>query len=492
MSSKGPILVWFRRNLQLEDNVVLKTAVLRGGPVIPVFIEEAPSSSSGAAPQSGRAASRWWLGRSLEDLGRDLAARGSRLILRRGIPSQVLRALIKETGASAVLWDRSFEPAQRKADDAIRKKITRMGIFCDALNDALLFEPAKILNKQGTPFKVFTPFWNHCLSLDEPAPPAPAVKLAAPSRWPRSETIKTLGLKVRAKWISKLEPFWDPGAQGALAALRKFLKKKIEDYPVARDRPATDGTSRLSPHLHFGEISPRQVWHKVRKHMASDRRPGGLRASEAFLRQLVWREFAAYQIFHFPETVSKPLRKEFLEFKWKKDATLLRAWQKGMTGYPLVDAGMRQLWRTGWMHNRVRMIVASFLVKDLLQPWQDGAAWFMDTLVDADLANNTFGWQWVAGCGADAAPYFRIFNPVLQGEKFDPQGDYVRRWVPELSKVPARFIHSPWRAPSGILEKAGVRPGRDYPTPIVDHDDARKRALFTYERMRKNPAKTRS
>lgn len=283
-----------------------------------------------------------------------------------------------------------------------------------------------------------------------------------------------------------MKPSWRPGARGASVALQDFLERKIGHYPVERDHPATDGTSRLSPHLHFGEISAREVWQEVRKHMASDRRPGVVRSSETFLRQLVWREFAHYLLFHFPETVSKPLRKEFLKFKWKKDARLFRAWQRGRTGYPVVDAGMRQLLATGWMHNRVRMIAASFLVKDLLQDWQDGAAWFMDTLVDADLAQNTLGWQWIAGCGADAAPYFRIFNPVLQGEKFDPQGDYVRRWVPELSKVPTRFIHSPWRASPEVLAKAGVRLGKDYPAPGVDHDAARKRALFAYSRMRKD------
>jgi deoxyribodipyrimidine photo-lyase len=258
---------------------------------------------------------------------------------------------------------------------------------------------------------------------------------------------------------------------------------------VDRDRPFLEGTSRLSSHLHFGEISARQVWHETRKHAGTARLPGSARASEAFLRQIIWREFAHYLLFHFPETADKPLRKEFLRLKWKKDAKLLRAWQKGKTGYPIVDAGMRELWSTGWMHNRVRMIVGSFLVKDLLQDWRDGASWFMETLADADLANNTFGWQWVAGCGADAAPYFRIFNPVLQGEKFDPEGAYVKQWVPELSKVPAKFIHGPWQAPADVLAKAGVRLGKDYPAPVVDHDAARKKALFSYYRLKKSPSK---
>jgi deoxyribodipyrimidine photo-lyase len=445
---------------------------------VPVFIGTQELSAGGA--------SQWWLGHSLKELCRSFLSKGSRLILRKGEARQVLAALIKETGARAVLWDKSFEPSQRKIDERVREGLTREGIFCEAINDSLLFDPARILNKQGTPFKVFTPFWNHCLSLDEPAAAQGALLgLRAPARWPRSEKSDAFGLSSRAKWAGKLDPFWQPGSPGAFQVLRKFLSGKIEDYTARRDQPGTEGTSRLSPHLHFGEISVRRVWHAVRKNMASNRRPGRVRDSEAFLRQIVWREFAHYQLYHFPETVSQPLRKEFSGFKWKKDAKTLRAWQKGMTGYPVVDAGMRQLWRSGWMHNRVRMIAASFLVKDLLQDWQAGAAWFMETLVDADLANNTFGWQWVAGCGADAAPYFRIFNPVLQGERFDPAGDYVRRWVPELSKVPDRFIHAPWRAPAEVLAKAGVHLGKDYPFSIVDHDAARKRALFVYHRMRK-------
>jgi deoxyribodipyrimidine photo-lyase len=449
---------------------------------MPVFIWEDDPAVGGA--------SRWWLGNSLKELQRSFLAKQAHLILRKGDPFQALKALIRETGAGAVLWDRSFEPAQRKVDERVREGLTREGIFCEAITDSLLFDPARILNKQGTPFKVFTPFWNHCLSLDEPAAPAGSpAKWPAPARWPRSERVETLGLDLRAKWSVKMESFWRPGPQGVSSALRKFLNGKIEDYPAGRDHPGTEGTSRLSPHLHFGEISVRRVWHAVRKNRVADRRPGMARASEAFLRQMVWREFAYYQLFHFPGTVSQPLRKEFSKFKWKKDAKALRAWQKGATGYPVVDAGMRQLWRSGWMHNRVRMIAASFLVKDLLQDWREGAAWFMETLVDADLANNTFGWQWVAGCGADAAPYFRIFNPVLQGERFDPRGDYVRRWVPELSRVPARYIHAPWCAPAEVLAKAGVRLGKDYPAPGVDHGAARKRALLVYYRMGKSRGK---
>ena len=476
MPSEKPILVWLRRNLRVHDNLVLKTAAGRGGPVIPVFI--------GTEDLRVGSASRWWLQHSLKELHRDLLAGGLRLILRKGDALQVLTALIKETRAGAVLWDKSFEPVQRKADARIRARLTRQGIACEETQDALLFDPARILNKLGIPFKVFTPFWSHCLSLKEPAAPAKfSAKLPAPSSWPRSLSPAKFKLIPCAKWAKKMEPFWQPGSRGALKALRKFLDGKLENYPEGRDLPALDGTSRLSPHLHFGEISVREVWHRTQKQRASDRRPGTGRVAEAFLRQIVWREFAHYQIFHFPKTVTEPLRKEFLKFKWKKNAKSCRAWQKGMTGYPLVDAGMRQLWKTGWMQNRVRMIAASFLVKDLLQPWREGAVWFMETLVDADLANNTFGWQWIAGCGADAVPYFRIFNPVLQGKKFDPEGDYVRRWVPELSELPVRWIHEPWLVPREVLARASIELGRDYPFPVVDHAAARRRALHVYSKI---------
>jgi len=393
---------------------------------------------------------------------------------------------VKETGAGEVFWDQSFEPARQKADAKIRMQFARRGIPCAAINDALLFAPATLRNKKGTPFKVFTPFWHHCLSLEEPATPVMLPRLIpAPSCWPWSEDLKISKSAAKASKASKMGRYWDPGSGAALQVLRRFLKESVAGYPLNRDRPSAEGTSRLSPYLHFGEISVRQIWHAIQRHRVSDRSPGGVRASEAFLRQLVWREFAHHMLFHFPQTVSEPLRKEFAAFKWRKDPRLLRSWQKGETGYPIVDAGMRELRATGWMHNRVRMIAASFLVKDLQIDWREGAAWFNNTLVDADLANNTFGWQWVAGCGADAAPYFRIFNPVLQGLRFDPQGNYVRRWIPELSKVPSRFIHDPGHVSQEVLAKAGVSLGKVYPSPVVDHEGARRRALFAYARLRK-------
>jgi deoxyribodipyrimidine photo-lyase len=301
---------------------------------------------------------------------------------------------------------------------------------------------------------------------------------------PRSLRIGELGLGPRGSWASAFESIWRPGETGARGLLREFLSTSLESYDTLRDRPALKGTSQLSPHLHFGEISPRQVWDALRKKGA---RLTGSRNDwrrSRFLTELGWREFSHHLLHHFPHTQTEPLRPEFGRFPWREDASSLRAWQKGMTGYPIVDAGMRELWATGWMHNRVRMITASFLVKDLRLSWLDGAKWFWDTLVDADLAQNTLGWQWTAGCGADAAPFFRIFNPALQGAKFDPQGEYVRRWCPELAALPDNWIHEPHRAPAQILRGARVELGRNYPLPMINHATARNVALDAYARMR--------
>jgi deoxyribodipyrimidine photo-lyase len=309
-----------------------------------------------------------------------------------------------------------------------------------------------------------------------PEKPYPAPKrLRAPAEWPASLQISKLGLEPKVDWAGGLRQTWRPGERGASRQMKAFLDRAIETYSTDRDRPDRRGTSRLSPHLHFGEIGVRQIWHAVRRHGAAADPSEEMHAT--YLRQIAWREFSYHLLFHFPDTPRQALRPEFRRFPWRVDRKRLRAWTRGMTGYPLVDAGMRELWHTGWMHNRVRMLAASFLVKHLMIPWQEGAAWFWDTLVDADLANNTMGWQWSAGCGADAAPYFRIFNPVIQGEKFDPDGEYVRRWVPELTRLPNRWIHKPWEAPAELLSKAGVELGKNYPRPIVEHAAARKRAL---------------
>jgi deoxyribodipyrimidine photo-lyase len=485
-------IVWFRLDLRLADNPALHAAVERGRPIVPVFIWS-PDEEGAWAPG---AASRWWLHQSLKSFDASLRELGSRLILRRGPSLPSLRELVKETGADSVFWNRRYEPALIARDTEIKKTLQADGLQVESFNSALLFEPWEIKNSTGKPFQVFTPFWRACLSrsatpggvADKSAvagrvpPRGTSSTLLAPSLWPKSLPLASLELEPKLDWASGMRAAWKPGEAGAKEQFDRFLKEAVTEYPQGRDRPDLAGTSRLSPHLHFGEISPRQIWERCSRarrarHQASD-------SFSAYLRQLGWREFAHHLLYHFPHTPDAPLRSEFARFPWTKDPKALKAWQRGRTGYPLVDAGMRELWTTGWMHNRVRMVVASLLVKDLLLPWQEGARWFWDTLVDADLANNTLGWQWVAGCGADAAPFFRIFNPVNQGEKFDPNGDYVRRWCPELARLPAPWIRKPWEAPPAVLQDAGVALDRTYPKPIIRHAIARMRALATYKSVR--------
>jgi deoxyribodipyrimidine photo-lyase len=455
-------LVWFRRDLRLSDNGALAAALTGGAPVVPVFIW----SPEEEAPWQPGAASRWWLHQSLEELRRALLRLGSNLIIRVGPAREALLRLAEETGARSIYWSRLYDPALVVRDRELKVALRERGLAVKSFPGNLLFEPWTIQNGSGEPFRVFTPFWKACLRRPAPAPPTMAPdRIPAPASWPRSEAIPDLDLEPKSDWAGGLSGAWTPGESGAWAALTAFRDRAMGAYSSERDRPDHPGTSHLSPHLHFGEISPRQVWHAAR----------GLPGSEPYLRQIVWREFAHHLLFHYPRTDREPLRPEFGAFPWRMDEAALQAWTAGKTGYPLVDAGMRELWHTGWMHNRVRMVVGSFLVKHLLIDWREGAAWFWDTLVDADLANNTFGWQWTAGCGADAAPYFRIFHPVLQGEKFDPDGDYVRRWVPELASLPAEYIHKPWDAP---------KPAGGYPARIVIHEAARARALKALAEMR--------
>jgi len=477
--SSNTTLVWFRRDLRLGDNQALCEAAGRGGAVVPVFVW-APEVEGAWAPG---AAGRWWLHQSLRALDAALRERGSRLILRQGESVACLLEAVRDTGAGAVCWSRCYGPARRDQD--VEAALVEAGIEARSFPGALLSAPEGAVNKQGKPYQVFTPFWKaQVAGIDSGEPLATPKKLKAPQRWPASLQLEELALEPSVDWTGGLRGAWQPGERGADAALDRFLDEALSDYADARDRPDLPGTSRLSPHLHFGEISPGCVWHAVRQRAATEGRKGLVRGEEAYLRQLAWREFAYHLLVHFPHTTDEPLRPAFARFPWREDAPALRAWQEGRTGYPLVDAGMRELRTTGWMHNRVRMSAASFLVKHLLVPWQTGARWFWDTLVDADLANNTLGWQWTAGCGADAAPYFRIFNPVLQGKRFDPAGNYVRRWVPELAKLPARWIHSPWQAPAGLLDEARVVLGDTYPSPIVEHKAARERALLAYEAVK--------
>ncbi len=475
-------LVWFRQDLRLQDNPALHAALVRGGAVIPVYILD----DAGEGRWAPGGASRWWLHHSLAALDASLRERGLRLVLARGDAETVLRDLIKQTGATALHWNRRYEPASIARDAAVKTAFGADGVEVKSFAASVLFEPHTVKNKTGGPFQVFTPFWKHCLTLEVPEPvKLPAGPWRAPEKWPRSLALNELGLLPRIPWDEGFRPAWQPGEAGAAKRLKHFLARAVEEYADERNRPDKDGTSALSPHLHFGEISPRQIWAAVRALSKDTGVFPSSRGAQVFLSEVGWREFAYHLLYHFPHTPEAPLRAEFAAFPWREDAAQLRAWQRGQTGYPILDAGMRQLWATGWMHNRVRMIVASFLVKHLRLSWQEGAAWFWDTLVDADLAANTLGWQWTAGCGADAAPYFRIFNPILQGLKFDPNGDYVRRWVPELGRLSPELIHQPWTATPLELRAAGVTLGETYPAPMVDHGAARDAALAALESIRK-------
>jgi deoxyribodipyrimidine photo-lyase len=465
-------LLWYRLDLRLADNPALQAALGHGGPVVPVFIWS-PEEEGRWRPGS---ASRWWLHQSLARLETSLRQRGSRLIIRRGPALVALRSLLDETGATAVYWNRRYEPAVVARDRDLKTALRTDGRRAESFNGSLLFEPRSVRTQEDGPYRVFSPFWKACLACPHPDPPRPAPgEITGPERWPATLHPDELGLEPPDDRARGLRSSWRPGEAGAADQLSRFLEG-LEGYTTNRDRPDMVGTSRLAPHLHFGEVSARQIWSAV-----SGTRQGRTAAAQSFLRELGWREFAHHLLWHFPNMPEQPHRERFADFPWETDAEGLRRWQRGRTGYPIVDAGMHELWQTGWMHNRARMITASFLVKHLLVSWRDGASWFWDTLVDADLANNTLGWQWTAGCGADAAPYFRIFNPVSQGERFDPEGDYVRRWVPELGALPRAWVHRPWEAPAHVLAAAGVAPGRDYPRPVVAHREARARALGALE-----------
>lgn len=477
----APVIVWLRHDLRLADHPALHVAASTGAPVIPLYILD--DYDAGELALGG--ASRWRLHQALAALDAQMAAAGGRLILRRGPAEPVIRQLAAECGAATVLWNRRYEPAAIAHDRALKAALKADGIQVETYNAALLFEPWEIVNRSGGPYRVFSPYWRACRTAAEPAEPLPApTALPAPDRWPDSDRLDDWALTPTAPdWAGGLREDWgDAGAAGAAARLDDFLQHGLTDYKTERDIPGVEGVSRLSSALHFGEISPRQIWRAARLHAAAH--PEAATGTESYLRELGWREFSHHLLYHFPDITTRPFNEKYAAFPWRDDPAGLAAWRRGQTGYPMVDAGMRQLWRTGWMHNRVRMIVASFLVKDLLISWRAGEAWFRDTLVDADLANNVAGWQWVAGCGADAAPYFRIFNPVTQGETFDGDGAYVRRWVPELAALPDRYLHSPWTAPPMVLAAAGVRPGHTYPAPMVDHAAARDRALAALQSIR--------
>ena len=478
---KQSVLVWLRRDLRINDNPALHAACATDRPVVVFYVlDETGQDAPGAA-------AKWWLHHSLQSLSERLGALGSKLILRRGESTETVKSLVAACDATAVFWNRRYTPDGIDADRNLKADLTSDGIEVNSFNGSLLKEPWELKTGSGGHYRVFSPFWR-ALQKEGPTrtePASPPNEICAPNRFPESDTLSDWNLlPTRPNWAARFSDVWTPGEDGALQRLDAFLTSGVSNYDEDRNRPDIGSTSRLSPHLAFGEISPLLIWNKTQAKIASNdvSEEQGLK----FLSEIVWREFAYVLLYHYKSVKTDPIREEFNRFPWADDEENLIAWRKGLTGYPIVDAGMRELWQTGWMHNRVRMITASFLIKHLLLPWQRGEEWFWDTLTDADPGNNPVSWQWVAGCGADAAPYFRIFNPITQGEKFDPNGSYTKQYVPELEGLPAKYLQKPWEAPVEVLEKAGVVLGETYPRPIVDHAVARERALSAFDSIKKS------
>ena len=478
MSQSAPAIVWFREDLRLSDNPALHAAVSSGRPLVLLYILD--EQTKGLRPLGG--ASKWWLDKSLRALAADIKQAGAQLTLRSGQSADVLDTVIEETGAETIFWNRRYDQPERDLDAAIKEDLTQRGLDVSSHNARLLNEPWQVETNAGGYYKVFTPYWraarNNFVARDTYGRHK---TLSGPK--PESESLDDWGLHPsNPDWSTGFDD-WTPGEDGAIARLNDFLDGPINGYKEDRNRPDLDmSTSGLSPHLRFGEIGPLQIWRAVHAGMEA----GTIQEKDGhtFLSEIGWREFSHTLLFYNPALASENYNDSFEFMPWRKDKNAFDAWTKGQTGYPMVDAGMRQLWQTGWMHNRVRMIVASFLTKHLLLPWQDGEAWFWDTLVDADPANNAASWQWTAGSGADAAPYFRVFNPISQGSKFDETGAYVRRFCPELKDLPDKYLHAPWEASEEILNKAGIQLGKTYPKPIVDHSGARQRALDAYDTLK--------
>ena len=471
---KTKTLVWFRQDLRLKDNPALSYAC-ENGDILPVYIVD----NTNCEKPLGEA-SNWWLHHALTSLNDSL---NNQLCVFIGDPVQLIPALVKENGIDTVVWNRCYQPWQIRRDTALKKQLTTSGIAAKSFNASLLWEPWDVLKNDGTAYKVYTPYYRRgCLN--KPAPRYPIEKPDTLSLCHCvSEdrlTINALNLLPKVKWDSTIATRWEPGEKGAANNLQTFLSAPVREYKEQRHIPYRQGTSRLSPYLRFGEISPNQIWYAA-VHQADDNIDADL---DCYLSELGWREFSYYLLYHFPNLPTKNFNPKFDKFEWRQNEQHLMAWQLGKTGYPIVDAGMRELWQTGYMHNRVRMIVGSFLVKNLRLHWSAGEAWFWDCLLDADLASNSASWQWVAGTGADAAPYFRIFNPLTQGQKFDKQGNYVRQYCPELTKLPDKYIHTPWLAPQDILDYAQIKLGETYPHPIVDLKNSREAALTAFAALK--------
>ncbi|MDF2119483.1 deoxyribodipyrimidine photo-lyase [Roseiarcaceae bacterium H3SJ34-1] len=482
MAAIFPSIVWLRNDLRLADNPAVQAAFASGAP--PLFIYVLDDSGKARAPGG---ASRWWLHHSLAALAAGLERIGGRLDVLRGDPLQLIPALAAAFGAKHVMWTRRYDAAGIHMDTQIKSALTPRGIAAESFNGQLLYEPWTMKTKTGGPYRVFTPFWRACQALPPPAEPLRAPRRLAAVAWnkqaPARVALDDLALlPTKPDWAGGLCEEWTPGEAGAGKRLLDFLDDAFLHYADERDRPGRLSTSRLSPHLAFGEISPRQIWHAAQH--AAAKSAAAAHNVDKFISEIGWREFSYHLLFHNPELAQKNFQTRFDEFPWRAATKDLKAWQQGKTGYPIVDAGLRELWKTGFMHNRVRMIAASFLIKHLMIDWREGERWFWDTLVDADPANNAASWQWVAGSGADAAPFFRVFNPILQGEKFDPEGEYIRRFVPELAKCPSDVIHKPWLAPAKVLQEANIKLGDTYPKPVVDHAKARERALAAFKRLK--------
>lgn len=465
-------IVWFRQDLRLEDNPALLYANKQQHTILPIYILDESKNDQWKMGE----ASRWWLHKSLASLNASL---NDNLCLATGDALTILKTITNTFNVKGLYWNRCYEPWQIKRDTLIKSTFSSLNIEVKSFNSSLLKEPFENLKEDGTSYKIFTSFYKKNYVGREYSSPPQEYPLTI--NWLRHTILSLNDLRLIPinPWYEKLDCHWSPGEEGAHMSLENFIENGLCDYQKGRDYPSLSSTSKLSPHLHFGEISPRQVLHKIFQDIDSFDMN-----AEHFVKELCWREFAYNLLYHLPHMPEKNLRSEFDAFNWGCDDYLFESWTKGLTGYPIIDAGMRELWQTGYMHNRVRMIVGSFLVKNLLIDWRHGERWFWNTLVDADLANNSAGWQWVAGCGVDASPYFRIFNPITQGEKFDSEGDYVRKYIPELAKLPNKFIHSPWEAPDNVLKACGITLGTTYPTPIVNLKTSREKALAAYKLLK--------
>lgn len=474
-----PALMWFRRDLRLNDNPALAAAIATGNPLVLVYILEEDL-------KVGRArggASQWWLDKSLTSLSSDIEALGGKLILRRGNPQNVLNALIDETGATQIYWNRRYSQPEQDNDAQLKSALKVRGLQVHSFNGSLLTEPWTQKTGHGGYYKVYSPYWRSVEANYDAPPPAPRPEQLTTLNLP-SDHLTSWALHPRAPdWSKGFQSHWTPGETGARQRLEAFLAAPVNTYKNDRNRPdLRAGTSGLSPHLAFGEIGPAQVWRATQILISGNHVEE--KNATVFLKEIVWREFSYVLLYHNPDLAKQNYNPGFAFMPWRNDPEAYKKWCHGQTGYPMVDAGMRQLWQIGWIHNRARMIVASFLTKHLLLPWQLGEDWFWDTLVDADPASNAASWQWTAGSGADAAPYFRVFNPITQGPKFDETGDYVRTYCPELASLPTQYIHRPWEAPALVLAAAGVTIGKTYPAPMVDHKEARERALEAYNTLK--------